>query len=696
LSFDLAQKVADAVLYEGYVLYPYRASAAKNRVRWQFGVVVPRVYAEQGGSEPWAMQTEVLVEPEAENVEIDLRVRFLQVQARTVEEAVEDSFRPVETLDVDDRTLVTWEEGVEQRLDASSIPLAELVAGERSIPLAVPGGRETETVHTADGRLAGRIGRERWPLSAVVRLTAERVGSRIRVRTRIENLVEMEPDVDREKALRRSLIGAHTLLAVRGGAFVSLLDPPADAAAEAAQCSNQHTWPVLIGEAPARNVLLSSPIILYDYPAVAPESLGDLCDATEIDEILTLRVMTLTDEEKREARGTDERARQIIERSDSIPPEIFERMHGAVRSLAPHPLAPSPIPSLPPGEGGKSEKRNQPNGDFGGGGSPLPVGWEGMGEGLGVRGALADWESFLNPPGVVAPEDASLEIGGVRVAQGSRVILRPSRRADSMDLFLSGRVAQVQGIYRDLEDEAYVAVSLVDDPASEMHTWHGRFLYFYPEEVEPWEGESNATDRAVGVGGAGDHDRNDESAGSDPLREDQPDVSASPRTLIAGIGNIFLGDDGFGPEVVRRLAAKEIPDGVRIVDFGIRGIHLAYELAEKTYDSTILVDATPRGGEPGTVYLIEPDLKELETASLADAHEMNPRAVLGYLRTLGGTPGKVLVVGCEPSPTDEEMGEIGLSAPVAAAVDEAVALILDVLSSSAHFKEMRDVPCDSR
>ena len=180
--------------------------------------------------------------------------------------------------------------------------------------------------------------------------------------------------------------------------------------------------------------MLSSPIILYDHPAVAPESPGDLCDATEIDEILTLRVMTLTEEEKREARGTDERARQIVERSDSIPPEVFERMHGAVRGLS-------------------------------------------------------DWESFLNPPGMDSPDEAWVEVKGARVSKGSRVRLQPSRRADSMDLFLAGRAARVEGVFRDVEDVAYLAVALEDDPASDLHVWHGRFLYFYPEEVEPLDSD---------------------------------------------------------------------------------------------------------------------------------------------------------------------------------------------------------------
>ena len=673
MSFELAEKVADAVLYEGYVLYPYRASAAKNRLRWQFGVVVPRGYAQLGGSEPWAMQTECLIEPEAEaGVELDLRVRFLQVQARVIETEVEGTFRPVDTLEVDERTLVTWEEGVERRFDATAIPFAELLGGERRIAIELPAGREIEAVSSEDGRVAARIMRERWPVSGVVLLSAEPAGEGaglLRLRVRIENLGEWEGGADREGALRRSLVGAHTLLAVRGGVFVSLLDPPPDAAAAAAACANQHTWPVLIGPEGTGDVLLSSPIILYDHPAVAAESAGDFCDATEIDEILTLRVMTLTDDEKREARGTDERSRLIIERSDASPPELMERLHGVIRSLGGGEAAvPDPDP-----DADAARTRT-------------------------TLAELSEWEAFLNPPGEVRPEDATIEIAGVRLAQGSRVRLRPSRRADSMDLFLAGREARVEGVYRDVEDVAWVAVSLggggdggggEEDPASDLHSSHGRFFYFYPEEIEPLEsGAGNSLDserepyetsdpwRAGAGGGA---DPREFAAGPGALSENLADVApVAPHTLVACVGNIFLGDDGFGVEVARRLAAHELPPGVTVTDFGIRGIHLAYELAEKSYPTVILVDATPRGGEPGTVYLIEPDLDRLgdPAAGQADAHGMDPQTVFTLFRTLGGKPGRVLIVGCEPASTEEE---IALSEPVEAAVDEAVRLIFELL-----------------
>ncbi|HLX07169.1 MAG TPA: hypothetical protein VKY89_04835 [Thermoanaerobaculia bacterium] len=455
-GFALAQAVADAVLYEGYVLYPYRASSAKNRVRFQFGVVAPRGYVETGGADPWEMQTECLLEPAAPGVSprLGLKVRFLQLQARTIEEAVAGSatgFLPVEHLDLDGERgepgerLVAWDEGIERELELSGIAVHDLLAGDCRFPLVAGEGLEAEELRGPAGNLRGRLVRRRWAIGAVVRLAAERVGGLLRLRVRVENQTPWPRDAapDRDLALRRSLLGAHTLLAVQDGAFVSLLDPPAPAAPAAAACANLHTWPVLIGPAGSREVMLSSPIILYDYPAVAPESPGDLCDATEIDEILTLRIMTLTDEEKREARGTDERARRIVARADTMPRELLERLHGAVRSLTPAAAPPPPAPEL------------------------------------------ASWESFLNPPGMAPPEEATLEVGEARLGRGSRVRLTPKRRADSMDLFLAGRVARVAAVHRDVDGQAYLAVSLDDDPAADLHAHVGRYFYFYPDEVEP-------------------------------------------------------------------------------------------------------------------------------------------------------------------------------------------------------------------
>ncbi len=168
--------------------------------------------------------------------------------------------------------------------------------------------------------------------------------------------------------------------------------------------------------------------------------------------------------------------------------------------------------------------------------------------------------------------------------------------------------------------------------------------------------------------------------------------TATGRTLVACLGNIFLSDDGFGVEVARRLARYELPDGVRVTDYGIRGMHLAYDLAEG-FDSTILVDATQRGGKPGTVYLIEPEPAapaDSPTAemSLLNAHGMQPDLVLSLAGTLGADAGRVLVVGCEPATLEEG---IGLSAPVAAAVDDAVRRVMQLVTEGPHEDPETDV-----
>jgi len=152
----------------------------------------------------------------------------------------------------------------------------------------------------------------------------------------------------------------------------------------------------------------------------------------------------------------------------------------------------------------------------------------------------------------------------------------------------------------------------------------------------------------------------------------------SQRVLIAGIGNIFLQDDGFGVEVVRRLAAELLPQWIRVADFGIRGVHLAYEIIDGDYDAVILVDAAPRGEEPGTVYFIEPDLETVDRREpvFLDAHGMDPQVVLQTIKTLGGMRGRLYVVGCEPLETEEG---IGLSAPVARGVEDAIKLLHDII-----------------
>lgn len=343
-GFAEVRAVADAVLYEGYLLYPYRGSSAKNRVRWQFGLLAPRAWVEAdgpvtpvvaGSAESWFQQTECLCEAGPDAV-VRLRVRYLQVQHRRVERAgAGGGFVAVDRLETADGSVHRpFDEAVAREHDMT-VPLAGLLAAERAFPVSAPGGEETEEL--PDG--AGRLVRTRRPVQASVTVSAERLDTAVpacRLRIRTENTdVSVRPDASRERALARSLVSTHTVIAGDGIAFVSLTDPPEWAQESARACRNFHTFPVLGGEPGSTATMLSSPIILSDHPQVAPESPGDLHDAAEIDEILSLRTLLLTDEEKREARGTDRRAAEILDRVEDMPPEVFARLHGAIRSLRP-------------------------------------------------------------------------------------------------------------------------------------------------------------------------------------------------------------------------------------------------------------------------------------------------------------------------------------------------------------------------
>jgi hypothetical protein len=300
----------------------------------------------------------------------------------------------------------------------------------------------------------------------------------VRLRLVVENASAwQDPKADRSVALRRSLVAAHSLIGIDQGVFLSLLDPPEWAKPYAEARANLHTWPVLIGDEGRRDAMLSSPIILYDHPTIAPESPGDLFDATEIDEILTLRTMALTEAEKREARATDERAAAIIDRVDNMPPELLERLHGAVRYLR---------------EVEGPEEAERPEGpEVGAPGLPSPLGGLVTGPDP-TTGAPEPHPPELAPwwdPGAdrtVSPETDGVVVAGVMVAKGSRVRLRPGRRrADAQDMFLADREATVEAVFLDVDGNRHLAVTLDQDPAADLQRWHGRYLYFSPDEVEP-------------------------------------------------------------------------------------------------------------------------------------------------------------------------------------------------------------------
>jgi hypothetical protein len=460
-----ARKVADAILYEGYLLYPYRRSAAKNQVRFQFGVLMPPGYRELDDSEPSASQTECLLEC-TDDAEILVVLRFLQLQRRTVQAVSPDDgqLREVGSLYLDGTEYTSWDEAAEREQHVTVLA-GRLLEEDRNAEFHASGGQSEEPLTDSRGRRAGWLVREWAAADGMIRLHAERVAGpyqALKLRVRVENHAASRALLrTRTDGLRQALIAAHLLIGVPGGRFLSLTDPPEWAAAEAGQCVNTGTWPVLAGPQGCTELMLSSPVILYDHAEVAAESPADLFDATEIDEILTLRTMALTDEEKREARSSDPRAADLIDRMDHLPPEMLDRLHGAIRYLRPV-GGQDPRPGAPP--------------------APLPSGVP-AGEITG-RPDVPWWDPGADRS--VSPETDHVVVAGVRVASGSRVIMRPGiRRADAQDLFLAGRAATVQAVLQDVDGDIHLAVSPDQDPAAELQRSHGRFLYFAPDEVEP-------------------------------------------------------------------------------------------------------------------------------------------------------------------------------------------------------------------
>jgi hypothetical protein len=453
-----ARKVADAVLYEGYLLYPYRRSSQKNRTRFQFGVLMPPPYRAIDDCEPSASQTECLVECR-DDAGIDIGLRFLHLQHRTAQriDPATGEASDVDTVLVDGTEHGSFDEAVEREQHLSG-RIADLLGVDRELLFDIPASEEAEELTGPGGAPAGRLVRSCAPLNGALVVRAERAPGPygvLRLRVRVENRTEPQvPLRSRDDGLKYSLIAAHLLIGVTGGTFLSMTDPPEWAAPEVAACENVGTWPVLAGPAECRDLMLSSPVILYDHPEVAPESAGDLFDATEIDEILTLRTLALTDAERQEARATDPRAADLIDRLDGLPPEMLERMHGAIRYLSPGP--------------GKAAGEPPTFTELGEVSPPAQPWWD---------------------PGAdtsVSPETDHVLVGGIRVARGSRVLMRPgARRADAQDIFLTGREALVEAVLHDVDGQVHVAVSPVSDPLADLQRNHGRFLYFAPDEIEP-------------------------------------------------------------------------------------------------------------------------------------------------------------------------------------------------------------------
>jgi hypothetical protein len=437
-SWDRARAVADAVLYEGYLLYPYRGTSSKNQSRWQFGVLGPPGAVEAGLGEDDTLAAQFLIDgPQA----ITMVVRFLQLQHRRAErELAGGGFEPVGELTTSSGSWLTWDEAAECEMSFGPLAFDDQ---PWTLPVLAPAATEIEPV---DG---GRLVRERREVRGLLTVSHEPDGALGRVSVRVSNVgatVDRKTD-GKDSVIARSMIGTHVIAEVLGGRFVSLLEPPPGAADAVSRCSQHRCFPVLAGAPGTHDMLLISPIILYDHPEVAEQSNAALYDCTEIDEILTLRVMTMTDEEKAQARATDPRAAQIIDQCDAMSPEAMARLHGVLRD--PHaPTIPAGlVPEIPEG-----------------------VDW---------------WDPLAD--NAVRPEIDAVLVNGIRVARGSQVRLRPRRNADAQDIFVAGKTARVTSVHEDVEGNKHVGVVVDDDPAADLHDWYGRYLYFSPDEIEPLE-----------------------------------------------------------------------------------------------------------------------------------------------------------------------------------------------------------------
>ncbi|HZR15947.1 MAG TPA: hypothetical protein VFE51_01350 [Verrucomicrobiae bacterium] len=456
------EQIVQAVLYEGYILYPYRASSKKNRrERFTFGRVYPQAYSQlQKGAEPCQMLTECIVERGPNDAALEVSMGFLHPIAREVGTFEPDqsgdwrqrSFRVVPELRVGGEVYQTWHEAAERRVNVPTLTLENSTSSKVRTPFEFPPSCHLQPLLQGQ-EAVGVIRRRQHAISGIIEVTAAPLGPGvIKVSALIVNqtsLCEINPE-EPESILLQTLASTHTVLRVRGVEFVSLMDPPPKHQGACGLCQNIGTWPVLIGDEPSgqRDTMLSSPIILYDYPKIAPESPGPLFDGTEIDEILSLRILTMTDEEKGEMRRVDEQARRMLERTECLTSDSLLRMHGVM-----HPGANRERDTSPPAVRQAGAASVVEFDDFFGANTPL--------EGVKIEGRL--------------------------LRAGDRVRIRPQARADVLDLALQGRTAIIEAVEQDAERRIHLALVLEDDPGKDLGLLRqpGHRFFYGVEEVEP-------------------------------------------------------------------------------------------------------------------------------------------------------------------------------------------------------------------
>lgn len=445
------EKIVNTVLYEGYILYPYRASSQKNqRERFTFGRVYPKIYSEnQNGAEPCAIQTECLLELKNDWPTVEITVGFLQPMRREIgalekvvsklPENEEPKFQSVRQLEVNGKVFQAWTEAVERKVTIS----LESFSQPMEIPFSFSASKTLEPIFNENGNVAGIILRHQELLEGKVEIITESLEKNLlKISVRVLNLSPLETsDLEIfENVLQRVFASTHIVLETQDAEFVSLLEPPEKFTAFAENCKNIGVWPVLVGDEIKRELhtILASPIILYDYPQIAPESAGDFFDGTEMDEMLTLRVLTMTDAEKREM-DVDNFSRKILERTHCLDGESFLKLHGVMREVNP------------------------------------------------PRAESFSSEEFFNP---TKPVKTAL-IGETEIEKGDRVLIRPKRRADAMDLMLAGKIAIVEAIEQDAEDKIHLALVLENDPGSDLGfaRQSGHRFFYGADEVEPLKTE---------------------------------------------------------------------------------------------------------------------------------------------------------------------------------------------------------------
>jgi hypothetical protein len=445
MNLPRVNEVVEAVLYEGYILYPYRPTAKKNRQRFTFGRVYPHDYSvAQNGAEPFVMRTQCLLTGR-DGTHFEVSVRFLHVTSRQILSFREPqlelptslsaaSVELVPELRVDDQSFVTWQEAVEREVTVGQQTIKQMAGTGCRLPFEFPAEEQLEPIKDSRGSIVGLIRRRKERLEGEILCQIEEIEAGLfKIAVEIVNRTfVLETELENQDAvLLRTLASTHTVLHTDEGEFISLMDPPDSRRELAAACKNQGTWPVLVGDEAAadRTTMLSSPIILYDYPKIAAESPGELFDGTEIDEILTLRVMTMTDAEKEEMRQSDPRARRILERTESLPEDQLLKMHGVVRELR-----------------------------------------------------SFDEDIFGNDRRL---EEA--ELNGVVLRPGDRVKIRPRSRADIMDMALTGKIAAIEAIEQDAEGRIHFALVLDDDPGKDLGYMRqpGHRFFYTIDEVEP-------------------------------------------------------------------------------------------------------------------------------------------------------------------------------------------------------------------